>query len=188
MSRGAVSGSYGVVGESSDRSIVGNDKVSAFSGSDHLRLDGSQRSAKRTRAINPGPGSFRLLAWARAAGRCRCRAVGGRARPIDEDDVQPRQSPGEGRPRLAGADSRRRRRGRGDRAQGRRRLPRGLPAVAPKSQVPSTGEHSRAVSWVAANFDRRDGFTWLGPAELRDDRRAWRVQRDDAPGICRISG
>ena len=58
----------------------------------------------------------------------------------------------------------------------------GLPAVAPKSQVPSTGEHSRAASWVAANFDRRDGFTWLGPAELRDDRRAWRVQRDDGAG------
>jgi hypothetical protein len=64
----------------------------------------------------------------------------------------------------------------------RRRRDDGLPAVATKSQVPSTGEHSRAVSWLAANFEQRDGFAWLGPAELRKDRGAWRVQRDDGAG------
>lgn len=38
----------------------------------------------------------------------------------------------------------------------------GQVAVFPKSQVPSTGEHARAVSWVATNYERRDGWDWLG--------------------------
>jgi hypothetical protein len=56
-----------------------------------------------------------------------------------------------------------------------------LPAVAPRSQVPSTGEHSRAVSWVAAYFELQRGHRWLGPAELRADR-DWQLRRDDGAG------
>lgn len=56
-----------------------------------------------------------------------------------------------------------------------------LPAVFPKSQVPTTGVHSRAVSWVVADFALRGSGYWLGPAELRRDE-GWRVQRDDGAG------
>ncbi|MEJ7892190.1 MAG: hypothetical protein WKF94_06085 [Solirubrobacteraceae bacterium] len=51
-----------------------------------------------------------------------------------------------------------------------------------KSQLPSTAQHSRAVSWVAANFGLRDGWDWLGPAELRSETETWRVQRSDGKG------
>lgn len=48
--------------------------------------------------------------------------------------------------------------------------------------MPSTGEHARAVSWAAANFELRDGSLWFGPAELRRDARHWRLQRSDGRG------
>lgn len=56
-----------------------------------------------------------------------------------------------------------------------------LPTVVPKSHVPTTGVHSRAVSWVVADFELRGRGYWLGPAELRQDE-GWRVQRDDGAG------
>lgn len=55
-----------------------------------------------------------------------------------------------------------------------------LPTVVPKSEVTTTGVHSRAVSWVVANIEVRGGF-WRGPAELRQDK-SWRVRRDDGAG------
>ncbi len=56
----------------------------------------------------------------------------------------------------------------------------GIPAVFPNSQLPVTGVHSRAVSWVAALLEVR-GRNWLGPADLHQDR-AWRLTRDDDAG------
>src|SRR4051812_1202429 len=63
MSRGAASGSYRVVGENSGESVIGDDGGGVFCGGEQLRLGRSPSPAKRTRAVNPGPGSFRVLAW-----------------------------------------------------------------------------------------------------------------------------
>jgi hypothetical protein len=183
VSHGASQAPYGPVGEKPDRSIVGDDEVSAFSRSDQLRVHKSQRSARRTRAINPGPGSFRVLAWLGRLGVAgveplavalglSMRTTYSHLSRLEKEGLVWRVPIRDGAGGAAAISPKGARRLRDD----------GLPAVAPKSQVPSTGEHSRAVSWVAANFDRRDGFTWLGPAQLRDERRVWRVQRDDGAG------
>ena len=156
------------------------------SGSAHRRPGGHlalRSSGRETRAINPGPGSFRVLAWLGRLGVAGVEPLAvalGLSIRTTYSHVSRLETVGlvwrvpirDGGGGAVAISPRGARRLRDD----------GLPAVAPKSQVPSTGEHSRAVSWVAANFDRRDGFTWLGPAELRDDRRVWRVQRDDGAG------
>lgn len=57
------------------------------------------------------------------------------------------------------------------------------PAVFPRSDLPATYVHARAVSWLVADFELTagDGDYWLGPAELRQDE-FWRIRRDDDRG------
>lgn len=56
-----------------------------------------------------------------------------------------------------------------------------LPAVLASSNRSTSSVHSRAVSWVAADLEQRDGYLWLGPAELRQDE-GWRIRREDGAG------
>lgn len=55
---------------------------------------------------------------------------------------------------------------------------RGIAAVTPRSQAPSSGVHARAVSWVAARAETK-GWPWLGPARLAEEE-CWTLRRDDA--------
>lgn len=59
----------------------------------------------------------------------------------------------------------------------------GAPAVFPRSDLPATYVHARAVSWLVADFEVTAGDSdyWLGPAELRQDK-FWRIRRDDDRG------
>lgn len=165
------------------------DGVGGLSGVDRLETSriapepGRRSAVKRTRAVNPGPGSFRLLAMLARLGAAGVEPLAhllglstgttySHLRRLERDGLVWRVRVGDG--------------GGGAVAVSRNGALRvrdeGLPAVAPTSQVPSTGAHARAVSWAAAYYEHIAGCRWLGPAELRVDRAAWRVVRSDSKG------
>lgn len=53
----------------------------------------------------------------------------------------------------------------------------GEAVVNPSVREASTARHGRAVSWVAASADLR-GWSWIGPAGIRDEP-GWRLHQDD---------
>lgn len=141
-----------------------------------------RRRVLRTPAVNPGPGSYRLLAMLGRLGvagieplACALRLSTGatynHVRRLEKAGLLRRVPIGDGGGGAVAIS----------RSGALHLRDDDLPAVAPKSQVPSSGEHSRAVSLVAANFELRGGYGWLGPAELRRDD-AWRLRRDDGAG------
>ncbi len=133
----------------------------------------------RTRAVRPGPGSFRLLGW---LGRLGTAGIEPLALALDlhERTVYShleRLADAGLVTRAIGADG-----GGGvavlTRAGARACVEQGCSGiVSPRSTAPSSARHGRAVSWVAASAEVR-GWRWLGPAELREDER-WRLRRDD---------
>ena len=141
------------------------------------------RRVRRTPPVNPTPGSYRLLAMLARLGvagveplayasRIPTDSTYGHIRRLEQAALVWRVAIGDGGGRAVAISRRGASPVRDE----------GLPAVAPKSQVPSTGEHARAVSWIAAEFELRDGHRWLGPAELRGDEAVWRIQRSDGAG------
>lgn len=139
------------------------------------------RPVRRTPAVNPGPGSYRLLAMLARLGVAGveplAHALGigstySHLRRLERAGLVWRVAIGDGGGGAVAISRKGAAHVRDDE----------LPAVAPKSQVASTGEHARAVSWIAADFELRAGCRWLGPAELRVDKAAWRVQRSDGAG------
>lgn len=130
------------------------------------------------RPVRPGPGSYRLLDWVARLGASGIEPAGfaldlsrsvvysHTSRLIDAG-LMWRVPINDGKggvvavTRCGAADAR----------------DRGVRAVTPRSQAPSSGVHARAVSWVAARAELKH-WTWLGPAEL-GAARGWDLPRGD---------
>jgi hypothetical protein len=130
-------------------------------------------------AINPGPGSYRLLAWVARLGISGvepARLVLGISQAVAYSHIARlsrkglmwRVPAGDG---AGGVVAITRAGARVARAHGVTGV------VSVRSGAPSSARHGRAVSWVAAALELR-GLEWLGPAELRAGS-GWRSQRDD---------
>lgn len=139
----------------------------------------SPRRVLRTRAVRPGPGSYRLLGWLGRLGLAGVepmavglglseRAVYSHLERLRREGLVARAIGVDGGGGVAVLT----------RTGARACVEAGHSGVvSPRSTAPSSARHGRAVSWVAASAEVRD-WQWLGPAELRADQR-WRLRRDD---------
>ena len=131
------------------------------------------------KAVGPGPGSYRLLAWVArlgVAGVEPARLVLGLSQAVAYSHVARlvsarllwRVTVNDGGGGVVAVS----------RAGARVARERGFAGVvAARPNAPSTARHARAVSWVAAAVELR-GWEWLGPAQLSAGS-GWRVQRED---------
>jgi hypothetical protein len=131
------------------------------------------------KAVRPGPGSYRLLAWVARLGMSGIEpaqlalgisqaAVYSHVARLSREGLLWRVRVGDGHGGVVAVT----------RAGSRVARMHGVRgAVSARSAAPSSGRHGRAVSWVAASLMLR-GLEWLGPAELRAGS-GWRSQRDD---------
>jgi DNA-binding transcriptional ArsR family regulator len=173
--------------DGSDSCVVGLWGMNQFRHAEPLRdpaaTGGESRGRTRTSALNPGPGSYRLLALLARLGvagveplACALDVSVGSTyshlRRLAKEGLVWRVPVGDGGGGVVAIS----------RVGAMRIRDEDRPAVYAKSQAPVTAAHARAVSWVAARFALRDGWQWHGPAELRRDIPAWRVQRSDGKG------
>lgn len=130
------------------------------------------------RPVRPGPGSYRLLDWVARLGASGIEPAGfalGLSRSVVYSHTSRLIDAGlmwrvpinDGNGGVVAVT----RRGAADARD------RGILAIAPRSQAPSSGVHARAVSWVAARALMKE-WTWLGPAEL-GAARGWDLARGD---------